>query len=318
MGSRPFEVLFMVAVEGSKWALHPIYWLYGDIELCGRVVLRCGVLVVKDPPGGLRLQVPGILGTNVLGLCYQELFGQHGPALFGFPPVSSAPRPVFQAISHQSAISCRKYDEGKGAWSSGMPYYWWVLDTLVKVHVVSLPTGVTEVRPSIASAYSEATQAVSSTVLEQIAAVDLTALPGSEQDDVPVQQRHRRVPPSEYEVVRAYIKQLLESQVIRESCSPYTSPIILVKKKDGAEASGQAISWPSCAVVGFKHGVQCVHIRFDLLCVRVRGVSCALGAQENLPLSEYQSGEAATPMNLIPFVPGSGVHESRGKGQTHF
>ncbi len=52
-------------------------------------------------------------------------------------------------------------------------------------------------------------------------------------DDVPVRQRHRRVPPSEYEVVRAHINQLLESQVIRESCSPYASPIVLVKKKDG-------------------------------------------------------------------------------------
>ncbi|KAG1934719.1 hypothetical protein F2P79_019745, partial [Pimephales promelas] len=34
--------------------------------------------------------------------------------------------------------------------------------------------------------------------------------------------------------VRAHINQLLESQVIRESCSPYASPIVLVKKKDGS------------------------------------------------------------------------------------
>lgn len=83
-----------------------------DIELCGRIVPRCGVLVVKDPPGGLRSQVPGVLGMNVLGRCYQELFGQHGPSLFDFPPVSSAPLSVFQALQHchqgseQSLVEC--------------------------------------------------------------------------------------------------------------------------------------------------------------------------------------------------------------------
>ncbi|XP_062407933.1 uncharacterized protein LOC134099157 [Sardina pilchardus] len=37
-----------------------------------------------------------------------------------------------------------------------------------------------------------------------------------------------------YEAVKAHINQLLEAQVIRESCSPYASPIVLVRKKDGS------------------------------------------------------------------------------------
>lgn len=41
------------------------------------------------------------------------------------------------------------------------------------------------------------------------------------------------MPPSEYDVVKTHINQLLEAQVIREICSPYASPIVLVKKKDG-------------------------------------------------------------------------------------
>lgn len=41
------------------------------------------------------------------------------------------------------------------------------------------------------------------------------------------------IPPSEYEVVKEYINQLLEANIIRESC-PYASPIVLVKKKDGS------------------------------------------------------------------------------------
>ena len=52
-------------------------------------------------------------------------------------------------------------------------------------------------------------------------------------DDVPVWQRYRRIPPSEYEVVKDHINQLLGTQVIRESSSPYASQIVLVKKKDG-------------------------------------------------------------------------------------
>ena len=52
-------------------------------------------------------------------------------------------------------------------------------------------------------------------------------------DDVPVRQRYRRIPPSEYDAVKTHINQLLESQVIRESSSPYASPIVLVRKKDG-------------------------------------------------------------------------------------
>ncbi|XP_073720501.1 uncharacterized protein [Misgurnus anguillicaudatus] len=52
-------------------------------------------------------------------------------------------------------------------------------------------------------------------------------------DDVPIRQRYRRLPPSQYEEVKAHIRQLLEQGVISESCSPYSSPLVIVKKKDG-------------------------------------------------------------------------------------
>lgn len=39
-------------------------------------------------------------------------------------------------------------------------------------------------------------------------------------NDASVQQWYRCVPPSDYEAVQAHINQLLETQVIRESCSP--------------------------------------------------------------------------------------------------
>uniref|UniRef100_A0A3P9LYG9 Gypsy retrotransposon integrase-like protein 1 n=1 Tax=Oryzias latipes TaxID=8090 RepID=A0A3P9LYG9_ORYLA len=52
-------------------------------------------------------------------------------------------------------------------------------------------------------------------------------------DETPVRQPYRRIPPSQYELARSHIQQLLQSQVIRESSSPYASPIVLVQKKDG-------------------------------------------------------------------------------------
>lgn len=52
-------------------------------------------------------------------------------------------------------------------------------------------------------------------------------------DENPVRQPYRRIPFSQYQLVQSHIKQLLEGQIIRESCSPYSSPIVLVQKKDG-------------------------------------------------------------------------------------
>lgn len=129
---------------------------------------------------------------------------------------------------------------------------------------MSLPTGLTEVPSSVATVEF---QTVSASVPEQIAGTDLSFLPAGEQgkvrfllakytvfaahdgelrctnctnwaiahdipllDDAPVQKRYRRIPPFDYEVVKEHIDKLVESQVIRESSSPYASPIVLVKK----------------------------------------------------------------------------------------
>ena len=138
------------------------------------------------------------------------------------------------------------------------------LGTLTQVGVVSLPQGITEVRPVALIASQQAVVPGS----EGIGGVDLSSLGESEQaqvremlqrfssvfsthdgdlgctslvchdipllDEVPVRQRHRRIPPSEYEAVKAHIDQLLRDQVIQESSSPYASPIVLVRKKDGS------------------------------------------------------------------------------------
>ena len=52
-------------------------------------------------------------------------------------------------------------------------------------------------------------------------------------DDAPVRQRYRRLPPSQFSLVKAHIQDLLQRGVVRVSCSPYSSPIVVVQKKCG-------------------------------------------------------------------------------------
>ena len=54
------------------------------------------------------------------------------------------------------------------------------------------------------------------------------------EDDIPVTQPYRRIPPNQYQEVKEHIQKLLDSSVIRESHSPYASPIVLVRKKNGS------------------------------------------------------------------------------------
>ncbi|KAL7831377.1 hypothetical protein SRHO_G00308800 [Serrasalmus rhombeus] len=307
-----------------------IGYLELDVELCGKLVPSCGVLVVKDPLGGVGSRAPGVLGMNVLSKCYQELFGQYGPALFDLPFVSHAHGSVVQALQlchhvDSQPVKCRRVKVRGGQIyripggtmklvpvtcseqfsggsvlfeppETGLPagllaspalvkvtrgtgyipvvnvgtsdvllYPRTNLGTLCSAFVVSLPLGVTEVDAVTATV---ASQAVVNPLYDQVEVVDLSSLSEGEQaqvrallrkyrgvfsshegdlgcvnfishqipllDNVPVRQRHRRIPPTEYEVVKAHINQLLETRVIRESSSPYASPIVLVKKKDGS------------------------------------------------------------------------------------
>lgn len=77
-----------------------------EIELCGKLMLQCGVLVVKDPPGGVSAQVPGVLGMNVMCRCYCELFGLDSLALLDLPYVFEASEAVVQALEkcHQASV----------------------------------------------------------------------------------------------------------------------------------------------------------------------------------------------------------------------
>ncbi|XP_062844567.1 retrovirus-related Pol polyprotein from transposon 412 [Trichomycterus rosablanca] len=304
-----------------------------DVELCGKSMRDCGVLVVRDPLGGMAAKIPGVLGMNVISRCYQELFGQHGPTLFDLPSVSTAPQPVVRALQHchQAEVqpmirtsgtvnvggrrpwrvpggtmklipaTCPECHSGFGTlfepadW--GLPGGLLVSPALVQVtrgsvqvpvvnvgctdillyprtrlgllstvSIVSLPRDVVEVHSVTATICSQSPAPLS--VEEQIGAVDLSPLSAEGQaevralllryssvfsahegdlgcttlishdipllDQTPVRQRYRRLAPSDYEAVKTHINQLLQAKVIRESSSPFASPLVLVRKKDGS------------------------------------------------------------------------------------
>ena len=50
----------------------------------------------------------------------------------------------------------------------------------------------------------------------------------------PIKYRYRRIPPHQYEEVRKHLKEMLDIGAIRRSNSPWASPVVLVRKKDGS------------------------------------------------------------------------------------
>ena len=50
----------------------------------------------------------------------------------------------------------------------------------------------------------------------------------------PFKERYRCIPPHQYEEVKQHLKEMLEIEAINESKSPWTSAVVLVRKKDGS------------------------------------------------------------------------------------
>ncbi len=53
-------------------------------------------------------------------------------------------------------------------------------------------------------------------------------------DAPPIKQRHRRIPPQVFQEVKKHVQDLVSQGTLRESCSPWASPAVIVIKKDGS------------------------------------------------------------------------------------
>ena len=52
-------------------------------------------------------------------------------------------------------------------------------------------------------------------------------------DPQPFKERYRRIPPHLYEEVKNHLQEMVEVGAMRRSFSPWASPVVLVRKKDG-------------------------------------------------------------------------------------
>lgn len=53
------------------------------------------------------------------------------------------------------------------------------------------------------------------------------------QDDTPFKERSRPIHPCDRDAVKQHLRELLDARIIRESESPFASPIVVVRKKNG-------------------------------------------------------------------------------------
>lgn len=230
---------------------------------------QCHASVIRPVPEGVgkvRVRgkkaclVPGGTIKWVAATCSEQYSGAN---VLYEPPDSGLPAGLLASPALVQVIRGTVYVQVINIGTKGVILYPRTgLGQLSSVALASLPKGVSEVQSMSASSSSP------SVVVEHIKELDFSPLTESEQvlmrtlllkyhavfsvhdgdlgctnqithdipllDSVPVKQRYRRIPPSDYKAVKTHIHQFLQAQVIRESNSPYASPIVLVWKKEGS------------------------------------------------------------------------------------
>ncbi|XP_041935239.1 uncharacterized protein LOC121697664 [Alosa sapidissima] len=352
---QQLQPLFHTGLQSCNWLklkaangleIPYLGYLELDVHLFGRTLPKMGILVIKDPADpdaqARKDSVPGLLGMNIISKCYQELFVDHGSALFRSPDVRQAGRVWQQALSECQHLE-RALESGKvgsvrvqpgpaiqvpagsmklvpatchpGLGSTlpsallepvsftdghlpgnlliptaylsvtcgrvqvpvvniGCQDQWlWPKTVLGKLYVATSPVSASAINfeiqgdshEQIAFIQSIHTGEHTDTSFSQLTWPTLSDQEQQEArgllekysntfsqsdgdlgctnlvqhtipllDDAPVRQRYRRLPPSQYDLVKKHVQELLDHNIVRPSCSPYASPIVVVQKKDGS------------------------------------------------------------------------------------
>ena len=321
-------------------------YLETTISILGKTLSNMGILVLKDSTDpamqSRRERVPGLLGMNIIGECYRELFLEHGHALFQSPSIQQAGKAWQQALTvcqrleqtletgrvglarvqkgpavripassmrfvpatcHQQLgyilPSCflepLSFVEGqlpsdllvaaaRLSVTSGMVRIpvinvgnqdrWLQPKTVLgELHVVQSPDSTCPIQFQVQEDEHEQIAVVQSVQADRDPGVDFSqltwsTLPPKQQedarnllekyrsafsssegdlgctdllqhtipllDDIPVRQRYRRLPPTQYDLVKSHIQELVAHGIASPSCSPYASPTVVVRKKDGS------------------------------------------------------------------------------------
>ena len=53
-------------------------------------------------------------------------------------------------------------------------------------------------------------------------------------DDQPFKEPHHRIPPALIEEVKEHLQEMMDAGAIRDSESPYSSNVVIMRKKDGS------------------------------------------------------------------------------------
>ena len=100
---------------------------------------------------------------------------------------------------------------------------------------VTIPTDTLSSKElSVATSFLEKWKHLFSTDITDLGCTNLVEHEIELSDPVPFKDPYRRIPPGMYEEVREHIKEMLDAGAIRESHSPFSSNVVLVRKKDSS------------------------------------------------------------------------------------
>ena len=82
---------------------------------------------------------------------------------------------------------------------------------------------------------------------------------------IPFKERYQRIPPQEFDKVRNHLQEMLKVVAIRKSVSPWASPVVLVRKKDGSLRFCIDLRKLNSRTIKYAYSLPCIEESLDCL-----------------------------------------------------